>query len=60
MRQYYYKWVCLLLAGSVLPAFFLNCDKAALNFQRGFWLGLGNSISDTFINSISGCFGLTT
>jgi hypothetical protein len=42
----------LALAVGLLPAYVLQCDKAALNFQRGFWYGLGlnasDSVADTF------------
>lgn len=53
MRRYYYKLMALLLAGSLLPAFFLQCDKAALNFQRGFWQGLGDSVSNLLSDSLA-------
>lgn len=32
----------LILGTAILPAFLLQCDKAALNLQRGFFQGLGN------------------
>ena len=53
MRRYYYKLMALLLAGSLLPTFFLQCDKAALNFQRGFWQGLGDSVSDLLTDPLA-------
>ena len=31
MRRYYFKVMALLALGATLPAFFLKCDKAALN-----------------------------
>lgn len=37
----------LALAIGLLPAWMLQCDKAALNFQRGFWWGLGTNASDS-------------
>ena len=46
MRAFRIKLAVLLLSGAFLPAFFLQCDKASLNFQRGFWSGLGDSVSD--------------
>ena len=46
MRKFRVKLMALVLAAAVAPAFFLQCDKAALNLQRGFWQGLGDSISD--------------
>jgi hypothetical protein len=46
MRRYRRKLLCLILACGMLPAFFLSCNKAALNLQRGFWQGLGADISE--------------
>jgi len=57
MRRYYYKLVTLLLMGGFLPAFFLQCDKAALNFQRGFWQGLGDCVSDLLTDPLTSCIG---
>ncbi len=33
-------------AAGLLPAFILNCDKAALQLQRGFLQGLGEDLGD--------------
>ena len=46
----------LLLAGmsGMLPAFILRCDKAALNLQRGFFQGLGDSLSDLLLDPLAG------
>lgn len=46
MRLNRKKLLSLVLLCGVLPAFFLQCDKAALNFQRGFWQGLGFWVSE--------------
>lgn len=43
------KFAALALAGSVLTAF-LQCDKALLNLQRGFFQGLGFTISSQLVN----------
>lgn len=40
------RWLMVVGAAGALPAFILNCDKAALNFQRGFLLGLGEDVAD--------------
>lgn len=40
------RWVLVLGATGVLPGFVLRCDKAAINFQRGFLLGLGEDTAD--------------
>jgi hypothetical protein len=45
MRRYRKRIVCLFLVCGMLPAFFLKCDKASLNLQRGFWQGLGYNVS---------------
>jgi len=39
-------------AAGVLPAFILDCDKAALNFQRGFLQGLGEDVADLVISQM--------
>ena len=57
MRRYYFKLMALLALGAALPAFFLKCDKAALNLQRGFWQGLGDSISDLLADPLASCVG---
>lgn len=46
MRSLRRKFVCLALLCGMLPAWFLACNKAALNLQRGFWQGLGFNISE--------------
>lgn len=52
MRRLGRKFAWLVLTIGLLPAWVLQCDKAALNFQRGFWYGLGwnasDSVADTF------------
>jgi len=43
MTRYIRRARWKLISGAlILPAFFLQCDKAALNLQRGFFQGLGN------------------
>ena len=54
MRKLRSKLIALVLASAMFPAFLLNCDKAALNLQRGFWLGLGDSVSDLLIDPLAG------
>ena len=43
------RFVLVVVAG-VLPAFIMRCDKAALNFQRGLYQGLGLSVSETLVD----------
>ena len=42
------RWVLVAAAG-VAPAFVMRCDKAALNFQRGLFQGLGLSVSESLV-----------
>lgn len=35
------RWMMIVGASGVLPAFVMRCDKAALNFQRGLFQELG-------------------
>ena len=44
------RWVFVVAAAGVAPAFVMRCDKAALNVQRGFFQGLGLSVSDALVN----------
>jgi hypothetical protein len=46
------KLTWLALAIGILPAWVLQCDKAALNFQRGFWYGLGWNASDSVADTV--------
>ena len=45
------RWAFVVAAAGVVPAFVMRCDKAALNFQRGLYQGLGLSLSETFVES---------
>ena len=45
------RWVFVVAAAGVAPAFVMRCDKAALNFQRGLYEGLGLSLSDILVDS---------
>ncbi len=51
------RWLILMGMCGLLPAFFLQCDKAALNLQRGFFWGLGQDLSGLAINQIPGVGG---
>ncbi|MEK7731426.1 MAG: hypothetical protein AAB363_06170 [Planctomycetota bacterium] len=44
------RWVFIVAAAGVAPAFVMRCDKAALNVQRGFFQGLGLSVSDALVD----------
>jgi len=50
------RWAFVIAAAGVVPAFVMRCDKAALNFQRGLYEGLGLSLSESLIES--GLFNL--
>ena len=45
------RWAFVVAAAGVVPAFVMRCDKAALNFQRGLYQGLGLSLSETLVES---------
>ena len=40
------RWLLLIALSGFLPGVIMRCDKAALNFQRGFWEGLGQNAAD--------------
>jgi|GEM_PF-2236091 len=44
------RWLVILGMSGILPAFFMRCDKAALNFQRGLFIGLGADVGNLLIN----------
>ncbi|MGB2987112.1 MAG: hypothetical protein WBE26_14660 [Phycisphaerae bacterium] len=46
------RWLLVVGTAGVLPAFILDCDKAALNFQRGLMQGLGADVADIIIDQI--------
>ena len=48
-RTRWVRWFTLLSIAGMLPAFVLRCDKAALNFQRGFLQGLGEDAADLVV-----------
>jgi hypothetical protein len=45
------RWVVLVGASGMLPAFVLNCDKAALQIQRGFLYGLGEQAAGLVLDA---------
>lgn len=47
------RWLMLVSTAGMLPAFLLNCDSAALNFQRGLWQGLGEDAGDILLTQIN-------
>lgn len=48
------RWLVLVTAFGMLPAFFLRCDKAALNFQRGLFQGLGEDVGGLILEQATG------
>ena len=48
------RWLMIVAASGILPAFVLRCDKAALNFQRGLLQGLGEDVGDLIIEQAVG------
>ncbi len=47
------RWLMIVAASGILPAFVLRCDKAALNFQRGLLQGLGEDVGDLIIEQVA-------
>ena len=47
----------IVAASGVLPAFILQCDKAALNFQRGLMQGLGEDVGTLILDTITPLVG---
>ncbi len=45
------RWVFVVTAAGMAPAVVMRCDKAALNFQRGLYEGLGLSMSEALVES---------
>lgn len=43
------RLLVVLSAAGVMPAFVMRCDKAALNVQRGVFLGLGQQVSEVML-----------
>lgn len=52
-RNRLFRWLMLVGTAGMLPAFLLNCDSAALNFQRGLMQGLGDGIGDFLLNQFN-------
>ena len=44
------RWLLIVGAAGVLPAFVMRCDKAALNFQRGLFEGLGENVGELILS----------
>jgi hypothetical protein len=51
-RKRIVRWLMVAGLPGFMPAFVMRCDKAALNFQRGLFEGLGMSVGDMVINQI--------
>lgn len=50
-RRRWMRKMMVVCSAGVLPAFVLKCDKAALNFQRGFFGGLGASVAQFIVDN---------
>ena len=54
------RWVFIVAAAGVMPAFVMRCDKAALNFQRALYSGLGAGLSQAILDcGFLNCDGTT-
>lgn len=47
-----FRWFLIIGASGALPAFVMRCDKAALNFQRGLFRGLGEDVGGFLIGQV--------
>ena len=47
------RWLMVIAAAGVLPAFIMRCDKAALNFQRSLIQSMGADVGSLLISQIS-------
>lgn len=45
-------WVVLFAGSTLFSSYFLRCDRAALNFQRGLFQGLGENVSDQIAGAV--------
>ena len=52
-RNRLFRWLMLVSTAGILPAFILNCDSAALNFQRGLFQGLGEDAGDFLLTQFN-------
>ena len=46
------RWLMIVGVAGFVPAFILRCDKAALNFERGFLQGLGEDVADLVLEQV--------
>lgn len=44
------RWLMIIGVSGIMPAVIMRCDKAALNFQRGLFIGLGEDVGSLLIN----------
>ena len=44
------RWMMIVGASGVMPAFVMRCDKAALNLQRAFWEELGVNVAGLVVD----------
>ena len=51
-RTRFVRWLIVVGTASILPAFILKCDKAALNFQRGLLQGLGDDVAGLLLTQV--------
>lgn len=43
----------LVCSAGILPGFVMRCDKAALNFQRGLFEGLGYDVASLLTDAVN-------
>lgn len=50
------RWIgrlFLICSAGILPGFVMRCDKAALNFQRGLFEGLGYDVASLVAGAVN-------
>ena len=52
-RKRLFRWLMLVSTAGMLLSFILNCDSAALNFQRGLLQGLGEDVGDFLLTQLN-------
>lgn len=52
MQQRMWRWMVVVCSAGLLPVVVMRCDKAALNFQRGLFHGLGQEVSTYLVDQV--------
>lgn len=52
MQRRMWRWVVVVCSAGLLPVVVMRCDKAALNFQRGLFWGMGEQVSALLVDQV--------